>query len=320
MGKILITTAVFPDVVWRLQQAGHEVKVRDGVPCDEDLAEAEALICPLSLRVGADLLGSAPRLRLVANLGAGVDNIDLHAASERGILVSNTPDVLTEATADLGWALLLAVARRVVEADVELRARGFPGWAFLPPHLGVDVHGKTVGVVGFGRIGQAVARRGQGFGMRLCYTSRSRREDAERQLGARFLHQDDLLRESDFVVLCVPLTPQTRHLIGARELQKMKEEAILVNVSRGPVVDEAALVAALQQGSIRGAGLDVFEHEPRLHPGLVGLKNVVVTPHIGSATVATRRRMAELACDAAIAVFDGRRPCNLVPVPAPEER
>lgn len=316
MGRVLIATAMFSEVVERLQRAGHEVTVCDDTLPTETLAAADALICPLSLPVRAELLGIAPRLRIVANLGVGVDNIDLQAASNRGILVSNTPDVLTEATADLGWALLLAVARRIVETDAELRTRGFPGWVFLPPHLGVDVHGKILGVVGFGRIGQAVARRGQGFGMHLYYASRSRKPDAERALGARFVTLDELLQKSDFVVLSTPLTPETRHLIGARELQRMKKDAILVNISRGPVVDETALVAELQEGTIRGAGLDVFEHEPRVHPGLAGLKNVVLTPHTGSATAATRRRMADLACDAVLAVFDGERPRNLVTVPA----
>jgi len=320
MGRILIATAMFPEVVERLQRAGHEVTVCDGSLPTETLAEADALICPLSLPVRAELLGAAPRLRIVANLGVGVDNIDLQTASRRGILVANTPDVLTEATADLGWALLLAVARRIVETDAELRARGFPGWVFLPPHLGVDVYGKTLGVVGFGRIGQAVARRGQGFGMHLYYASRSRKLDAEGALGARCVALDELLQQSDFVVLSTPLTPETRHMIGARELRLMKKEAILVNISRGPVVDETALVTALHEGTIRGAGLDVFEHEPRVHPGLVGLKNVVLTPHIGSATSATRRRMADLACDAVLAVLDGERPRNLVTVPASEPR
>ncbi len=316
MGSILIATAMFPEAVERLQRAGHEVEVCEGFPPTETLAEVDALICPLSLPVQAELLDAAPRVRIVANLGVGVDNIDLKTASERGILVSNTPDVLTEATADLGWALLLAAARRVVETDGELRAQGFPGWVFLPPYLGVDVYGKALGVVGFGRIGQAVARRGQGFGMELFYTSRSRKPDIGGALRARFVSLDELLQKSDFVVLCTPLTPDTRHLIGARELELMKRDAILVNIARGPVVDEAALVSALRDRTIRGAGLDVFEDEPRVHPGLVGLKNVVLTPHIGSATGTTRRRMADLACDAVLAVLGGGRPLNLVAPPA----
>ncbi len=316
MATIVIATAMFPEVVERLERAGHGVEVREGGLPPEALAQVEALIVPLSLKVGADLLGQAPKLRVVANLGVGVDNIDLRAAAERGVAVANTPEVLTEATADLGWALLLAVARRIVEADRDLRAHGFPGWTFLPPHLGVDVHGKALGVVGFGRIGQAVARRGRGFGMDILYASRSPKPEAERALSARRVPLDELLAETDFVVLCVPLTSETRHLIGERELRLMKREAILVNIARGPVVDEGALVRALREGWIRGAGLDVFEEEPQVHPGLLDLPNVVLTPHIGSATEATRRRMADLAADAVLAVLSGRTPPNLVPLPA----
>lgn len=313
MARIVIATEMFPEVVARLRGAGHEVEVHDGPPPPELLAPAEALICPLSLPVRAELLSQAPRLRVVANLGVGVDNIDLEAAAARGIVVTNTPDVLTEATADLGWALLLAVARRIVEADRDLRAHGFPGWTFLPPHLGVDVYGRTLGVVGFGRIGQAVARRGRGFGMELLYFSRSRKPGAEAELGAKFVSLDELLSRSDFVVLCVPLTAATRRLIGAQELALMKPDAILVNIARGPVVDEGALVEALRRGRIRGAGLDVFEEEPKVHPGLLSLQNVVLTPHIGSATACTRRRMADLAADAVLDVLAGRTPPNVVP-------
>lgn len=312
MATILVTTAMFPDVTERLRAAGHEVVIHEGAIPPAHLARADALICPLSMPVRGELLSQAPRLRIVANLGVGVDNLDLAAATARGILVTNTPDVLTEATADLGWALLLAVARRIVEADRDLREHGFPGWTFLPPHLGVDVYGRTLGVVGFGRIGQAVARRGRGFGMQLLYTSRSRKLEAERDLGAQFLPLAELLSKSDFVVLCVPLTPETRHLIGERELGLMQREAILVNIARGPVVDEKALVAALLAGTIRGAGLDVFEEEPLVHPALLRMRNVVLAPHIGSATEATRRRMAELASTAVLTALAGGTPPNLV--------
>ncbi|MCX7750414.1 MAG: D-glycerate dehydrogenase [Candidatus Bipolaricaulota bacterium] len=317
MARILIATAMFPEVVERLRTAGHTVEVHEGGLPPGALSDAEALIVPLSLKVGVELLARAPRLRVVANLGVGVDNIDLRAAAERGVAVANTPDVLTEATADLGWALLLAVARRIVAADRDLRRAGFPGWTFLPPHLGVDVAGKTLGIVGFGRIGQAVARRGKGFGMQILHTSRTPKPDAERALGARRVPLDALLSASDFVVLCVPLTPETRHMIGERELGLMKRSAILVNIARGPVVDEGALVQALREGRIRGAGLDVFEEEPKVHPGLLELPNVVLTPHIGSATEETRRRMADLAADAVLAVLAGRTPPNLVPPPRP---
>lgn len=312
MARILITTAMFPQATERLRAAGHDVEIHDGPTPSAALARADALICPLSMPVRADLLSQAPRLRIVANLGVGVDNIELAAATARGIIVTNTPDVLTEATADLGWALLLAVARRIVETDVDLRAHGFPGWTFLPPHLGVDVYGKTLGVVGFGRIGQAVARRARGFAMDVLYHSRARKPEAERETGARAVPLPELLQGCDFVILCVPLTPATRHLIGSRELSSMKRGAILINIARGPVVDEAALVSALQRGEIRGAGLDVFEQEPKVHPDLIRMRNVVLTPHIGSATEATRQKMAELACDGVLALLAGGVPRHVV--------
>jgi len=206
----------------------------------------------------------------------------------------------------------LAVARRIVEADQDLRREGFPGWTFLPKHMGVDVYGRTIGIVGFGRIGQALAKRAKGFGMTILYHARTRKPKVEEELGARFVPLPELLRESDFVVLCVPLTPETHHLIGKNELSLMKREAILVNVARGPVVDEEALVWALKEGKILGAGLDVFEREPEVHPELLALRNVVLTPHIGSATWATRRRMAALAVDNVLAALRGERPPTLV--------
>ncbi len=317
MAKVAITTKFFPEEVERLARAGHEVSVHEGGPLKKAeliafAKEAEALIISLADRIDMEVLQNLPRLRIVANLGVGVDNVDVEAATERKVFVTNTPDVLTEATADLAWALLLAVARRIVEADQDLRREGFPGWTFIPKHLGVDVHGKTLGIVGFGRIGQAVARRARGFGMQVLYFARSRKPEAEEALGAQFAPLEKLLRESDFVVLCVPLTPETRHLLGAWEFSLMKKEAILVNVARGPVVDEEALVQALRERRILGAGLDVFEREPEVHPELLALRNVVLTPHIGSATWATRRKMASLAVENVLAALQGKRPPTLV--------
>lgn len=317
MAKVAITTEFFPEEAERLEHAGHAVVVHEGDPLKKPelvafAKDAMALIVSLSDRVDAEVLQSLPKLRIVANLGVGVDNIDIAAATQRKVLVSNTPDVLTEATADLAWALLLAAARRIVEADSDLRREGFPGWTFIPKHLGLDVFGKTIGIVGFGRIGQAVARRARGFGLTILYCSRTRKPAAEKQLGAQFSALDDLLKESDFVVLCVPLTPQTRHLLGARELSLMKKTAVLVNVARGPVVDEEALVEALRAGRIWGAGLDVFEREPEVHPELLKMRNVVLTPHIGSATWPTRRRMAALAVDNVLAALRHERPPTLV--------
>ena len=317
MAKVLVTTEMFPEALSRLREAGHEVQAPAGgrltrAEILSQIGEADALICLLSDRVDEELFSAAPHLKVVANLGVGVDNVDLAAATRHGVAVTNTPDVLTETTADLAWALLMAAARRIVEADRGLRAHGFPGWTFIPPHMGVDVWGRTLGVVGLGRIGSAVARRGKGFGMRILYHSRTRKPALEAALSARWLPLDELLSESDFVVLCVPLTPETRHLIGPRELSLMKEEAILVNIARGPVVDEAALAQALKEGRLRAAALDVFEREPEVHPELLKLDNVVLTPHIGSATWSTRRKMAELAVESVISVLSGRRPKNLV--------
>ncbi|MCS7239670.1 MAG: D-glycerate dehydrogenase [Candidatus Bipolaricaulota bacterium] len=316
MSKVAIMTKFFPEEVARLCAAGHLVTVHeeggDKAAVVKYASDAEALVIPLSLRIDVDTIARLAALKIIANLGVGVDNIDVAAATRRKILVTNTPDVLTEATADLAWALLLAVARRIVEADQDLRREGFLGWTFISKHLGVDVYGKTMGIIGFGRIGQAIARRAKGFGMTVLYHARTPKPEVEEELGARFTPLAELLSASDFVVLCVPLTSDTRHLIGERELSFMKRDAILVNIARGPVVDEEALARALKEGRILGAGLDVFEHEPQVHPDLLLLPNVVLTPHIGSATWTTRRRMAALAVDNVLAFFRGERPPTLV--------
>ena len=256
-------------------------------------AGAQALLCLLTDRIDAAFLERAGALRIVANMAVGTDNIDLAAARRLGIAVSNTPDVLTDATADLAFALLLAAARRLAWADRLVRGGGFTGWR---PDLGIglDVTGRTLGVVGAGRIGRAVAARAAGFRMEVLFHSRS---------GGTPL--DELLARSDFVSLHVPLAPETRHLIGAAELARMKPTAVLVNTARGPIVDEAALVRALQNGVIAAAGLDVFEREPALAAGLVDLPNVVLAPHLGSATIATRARMAEIAATNIVAALTG---------------
>jgi len=246
----------------------------------------------------------------VANVAVGYENIDVEVARDLGIVVTNTPDVLTEATADLTFALLLAAARRVSEADAAVRRGEFPAWGLAQPLTGSDVHGKTLGIVGMGRIGTAVARRGRlGFGMRILYHNRSRNEPAERELDAERVGFQELLEGSDFVCVHVPLTEETWHLFDRDALRRMKSTAVLVNVARGPVVDEAALVDALEEGAIAGAGLDVFEREPEVHPGLLRLRErVVLTPHLGSATHETRRRMAELAVSNVLAVLSAQPP------------
>jgi glyoxylate reductase len=258
-----------------------------------DATGVEALLCLLTDRIDAGFLEDARHLRIVANMAVGTDNVDLAAAARLGIAVSNTPDVLTDATADLAFALLLAAARRLAWADRYVRGGGFVGWS-PDVGIGLDVTGRTLGIVGAGRIGRAVAERARGFRMEVLFHARS-----------SGVPLDELLARSDFVSLHVPLSTSTRHLIGARELARMKKTAVLVNTARGPIVDEAALVEALRTGQIAAAGLDVFEHEPALAPGLRDLPQVVLAPHVGSATIATRDRMAEVAAANVIAALRG---------------
>jgi glyoxylate reductase len=289
---------------------GHEVAI--GPPTPEALARIDALLPLLSVRVDEALLRAAPSLRIVANYAVGYDNVDVPAASRRGVLVTNTPGVLTDATADLTMALLLAAARRFGEADEVARADSWPGWT--PDFLcGLELRGATLGIVGFGRIGRAVAERARAFGMRILY-AQTRRADAEteRALAAEHKPLDALLAEADVVSIHCPLSPATRHLIGARELAAMKPTAILVNTARGPIVDEAALGDALAAGRPGGCGLDVFEDEPSIHPRLRADRRAVLTPHIGSATRTTRARMAETAAQSIADFFDGRRPAHPV--------
>ncbi len=276
------------------------------------LRDKDALICHIISTVDDEVLGASPNLRVVANVAVGYNNIDVAAARRRGIAVTNTPDVLTETTADFAWALLMAAARRVVEADHYVRSDQWKVWKW-DLLWGADIHGKTLGVVGFGRIGRAVARRALGFGMRVLYHDTLRADPAaERELKATPADLDTLLRESDFVSLHTLLSPQTRHLINERTLRLMKKTAILINAARGPVVDEAALARALSEQWISGAGLDVFEDEPRIHPALLTLRNVTLAPHIASASHETRSAMATLAIRNCLAVLQGKPP--LTPV------
>jgi len=279
----------------------------------ERLKGKDGLVCQIVSTVDEEVLNAVPTLRVVANVAVGFNNIDVGAARRRGVIVTNTPDVLTETTADFAWALLMAAARRVVEADRFARAGHWTRWQW-DLLWGVDVHGKTLGIVGFGRIGRAIARRALGFDMRVLYHDAVRAEEsAERELRASAVDLASLLRESDFVTLHTSLSPDTHHLVNEQTLRSMKTSAILVNASRGPVVDEAALARALREGWIAGAGLDVFENEPDIHRDLLPLSNVVLAPHIASASAETRLAMAMLAVRNCLAVLDGKPP--LTPVP-----
>jgi glyoxylate reductase len=273
----------------------------------------DGLICHIISTIDDEVFAAAPTVKVVANVAVGYNNIDVAAARRRGVVVTNTPDVLTETTADFAWALLMATARRVVEADQFARSGQWHRWQW-DLLWGADINGKTLGVVGFGRIGRAVAHRALGFNMRVLYQDAVRADvGVERELRASRMDLEPLLAEADFVSLHTPLLPETKHLINERTLKLMKKSAVLVNASRGPVVDEAALVRALKEGWIAAAGLDVFEEEPRVHPGLVPLKNVVLAPHIASASFDTRLAMATLAVRNCLAVLDGKP--ALTPVP-----
>jgi glyoxylate reductase len=258
------------------------------------------------------VLAQCPDLKIICNIAVGCDNIDIKAATRRGIMVTNTPGVLDDTTADFTWCLLLAAARRVVEADNFLRAGKWKGWGLMH-FLGYDVHQKTLGILGLGRIGKGVARRAKGFDMRVIYHDPTRVDEAtERELGVMYVDKRTLLRESDFVSLHVPLNPETIHYISHGEFALMKKTAILINASRGPVVDEKALVKALREGKIAGAGLDVYEKEPKCERALIGMKNVVLAPHIASSSIETRHKMAMIAAQNCIAGLTGQRPPNLL--------
>lgn len=317
MGLVAITRRL-PDIAPdTLRAAGHDVRLHDddAPPSREALlrlvAGADAIVSLLSDRIDAEALDAAgPGLRVVANYAVGLDNVDLDACRERGVAVAHTPEVLDEATADLAWALLLATARRILEGHRLVASGSWSGWSPLQL-LGTSLHGRRFGVVGLGRIGTAAARRARGFGMEVVYHARHRREREEAELSARWLPLPELLASSDVVSLHCPLTDATRGLIDASALSRMKPTALLINTARGEVVDEGALVEALSEGRLAGAGLDVFEREPRIHPRLPALANVVLTPHLGSATVSTRDAMARLAADAVVAVLEGRDAPNL---------
>ncbi|MEX2263317.1 MAG: D-glycerate dehydrogenase [Bryobacteraceae bacterium] len=314
---ILVTKHVYPEAIEYLRQHA-EVDYADS---DEGLSPSvllerlrgkAAAVTQLTDRFDAPVIGCLEGVKVLANVAVGYDNIDVAAAARKGILVTNTPDVLTETTADFAFALMLAAARRVVEGHAFVHSGQWKKW-LIDLLVGHDIHHRTLGIFGMGRIGQAFARRAGGFSMRILYhDARRAPESLERELNLEFRTKEEVLREADFISLHVPLLPETRKFIGAAELAMMKPNAILVNTSRGPVVDEAAIADALERRAIAAAGLDVFENEPAVHPKLLTLENVVLAPHIASASIDTRREMSMMAARNAVAVLEGRRPPNLV--------
>jgi gluconate 2-dehydrogenase len=312
--KILVTRAVFPDIVELLRQhfevednPGDQIFTRQQLR--ERLQGKQGALTAGSDTIDADLLDAHPQLCVVANMAVGYNNFDVPAMTARGVLATNTPDVLTETTADFGFALMMATARRITESEHYLRRGEWTKWSY-DMFTGPDVHGATLGILGMGRIGQGIARRGAlGFGMTVIYHNRSRLPaEAEAPIGARWVDKNTLLREADHLVLVLPYSAASHHSIGAAELVLMKPTATLTNIARGGIVDDAALADALRERRIAAAGLDVFEGEPSVHPGLLAVPNVVLTPHIASASVATRRAMARLAADNLIAALTGGTP------------
>lgn len=314
----IFLTRLLPPATMELLQAETELTYNpdDRVLSREEviagMAGQDGLLCTLMDPIDGEMLDTNPGLKVVANYAVGYNNIDVAAATARNIPVTNTPGVLTASTADIAWALMFAIGRRIVEGDQLVRSRQWQGWAPLQL-LGMDITGATLGLIGFGRIGKAMVQRARGFDMKVVYWNRTRLSpEEEAELGVTYLKRDEVLAQSDFVSLHVALTPETTHLIGEAELTAMKPTAYLINTARGPVVDEKALVKALQNGEIAGAGLDVFEKEPQLEPELYDLPNVVIPPHLGSATIGTRTKMGNMAATNCIAACRSERPENIV--------
>jgi glyoxylate/hydroxypyruvate/2-ketogluconate reductase len=315
MARVVLSRRIFPEIVDKLQRDFEVVSNQDDAdwgPAELAAAarDADAALVTSHDRIDDALLAQCPRLKIVANIAVGFNNIDLDACTRRGIFATNTPDVLNEATADHAWALLLAAARRIGESDRWLRDGHWKRWTF-EMFTGAEVAHTTLGILGMGRIGRAIARRASGFSMRVIYHNRNRLA-ADQEAGAEYVDLPQLLRRSDHLVLVVPYSPAVHHVIGAAELAQMKRTAVLVNIARGGVIDDAALVAALAGGTIAAAGLDVYENEPALHPGFIALENVVLTPHIASSTRQARTGMATLAIDNVRAALAGQRPPSLL--------
>jgi len=316
--KILVARAIFPDILARLEQvADVQSNQEDRLWNAEDLkaamANKDAAIVTGGERVDADILKASPQLKIVSNIAVGYNNFDMAAFGAANVMATNTPDVLTDTTADFGFALLMATARRVTESEHWLRAGNWKKFSIYDTPLSMDIHHSTLGIMGMGRIGQAIARRARGFNMNVKYYNRSRLSaDLEKECGATYVDRDTLLKESDHIILVMPYTPENHHLFGEKELNMMKPTATLVNIARGGIVDELALAKALKENKIFAAGIDVFEGEPAVRPELLALKNVVLAPHIASATEKTRRAMIELAIENCLAGLAGKTPPNLL--------
>lgn len=317
--KVFVTRSIPGEALEKLKSSGHEVSISevDRPLSEEELLEnaegMDGLLTLLTDKMTPEVMDAiGPQLKIISNYAVGFNNIDVKAATSKGIVVSNTPsDEVNEAVAEFAWALMLSLAKRVVEADEAARRSAYKGWE-PGLFLGKNMIGKTLGIVGLGRIGMMVAKRAKGYQMRILYNKRSRDEDAERELGVEFANLDNLLAESDFVTLHVPLTDETRHMMNKDTIYKMKKGSYLVNTSRGPVINEDDLVQALRDGHLAGAALDVFENEPDVNPEMVGMENVILTPHIASATWEAREKMGQQAVDAITSVLSGEKPQNIV--------
>jgi gluconate 2-dehydrogenase len=316
--KVLVSRAIFPDQLAQLEKS-FEVRSNqaDQVLTPEnlqkELSNVVGALVTGSERIDASALLNAKDLKIVANIAVGYNNFDVPAMSVAGVMATNTPDVLTDTTADFGFALLMATARRISESEHWIRNGQWDKWSIVHNPLGMDLHHSTIGIIGMGRIGQGIAKRALGFGMKVIYHNRSRLSEAnEKACGASYVSKEELLRTADHVVLVLPYTPQNHHTIGASEIALMKPTATLINIARGGIVDDAALAKALQSGKIFAAGLDVFEGEPQVHPELLKCNNIVLAPHIASATEKTRRAMVDLAVENLRAALDGKKPPSLI--------
>ena len=316
--KILVARAIFPDALAQLEekfevQSNQADDIFSPEQLRKHLAEVKGALVFGSERIDRNTLSDAKDLKIVANISVGYNNFDVPAMTAAGVMATNTPDVLTDTTADFGFALLMATARRITESEHWIRNGQWDKMSIVYNPLGMDLHHTTLGIIGMGRIGQGIAKRALGFGMKVMYHNRKRLSEAdEKACGARYVDKETLLREADHVVLVVPYSAESHHLIGAKEIALMKPTATLVNIARGGIVDDAALAAALKAKTIFAAGLDVYEGEPKVHPELLKLSNVVLAPHIASATEKTRRAMVALAIDNLNAALEGKRPSSLI--------